>query len=62
MSSAYNEPDEGAILADDTDYQQIDPADLRRNLGYIAQDVVLFNGSIRDNITASVRSHGRSYS
>ncbi len=48
------EPEEGAILADETDYQQIDPADLRRNLGYIAQDVVLFNGSVRDNITASV--------
>ncbi|MCK5284474.1 MAG: type I secretion system permease/ATPase [Alphaproteobacteria bacterium] len=48
------EPEDGAILVDNTDYQQIDPADLRRNIGYIAQDVVLFNGSIRDNITASV--------
>lgn len=47
------DPDEGAILADDTDYRQIDPADLRRNTGYIAQDVVLFSGSVRDNITAS---------
>ncbi len=48
------EPDGGAILMDNTDYSQIDPADLRRNIGYIAQDVVLFNGSVRDNITASV--------
>lgn len=45
------EPEDGAILADDTDYRQIDPADLRRNIAYIAQDVVLFRGSIRDNIT-----------
>lgn len=45
------EPADGAILADDTDYRQIDPADLRRNIAYIAQDVVLFRGSIRDNIT-----------
>lgn len=48
------EPSEGAILADDTDYRQIDPADLRRNIAYIAQDVVLFAGSVRDNICASL--------
>ena len=46
--------DEGTILADDTDYRQIDPADLRRNTAYIAQDVVLFGGTIRDNISASM--------
>ncbi|HEY0900675.1 MAG TPA: type I secretion system permease/ATPase [Micavibrio sp.] len=45
------EPTDGALLADDTDYRQIDPADLRRNIAYIAQDVVLFRGSIRENIT-----------
>lgn len=44
------DPDEGALFADDTDYRQIDPADLRRNVAYIAQDVVLFRGSIRENI------------
>lgn len=48
------DPDDGAIFLDDTDYRQIDPADLRRNTAYISQDVVLFRGSIRDNITASV--------
>jgi ATP-binding cassette subfamily C protein LapB len=47
------EPQEGAILADDTDYRQIDPADLRRNIAYIAQDIVLFRGSIRENIAIS---------
>lgn len=45
------EPQSGALLADDTDYRQIDPADLRRNIAYIAQDVVLFRGTIRENIT-----------
>ena len=53
MMNLY-EPDEGTIYADDTDYRQIDPADLRRRIAYIAQDVVLFSGSVRDNITASV--------
>ncbi|MEM7650854.1 MAG: type I secretion system permease/ATPase [Pseudomonadota bacterium] len=48
------EPNSGSIMADDTDYRQIDPADLRRSLAYIAQDVVLFTGSVRDNIAASM--------
>jgi len=48
------EADEGSIRVDDTDYRQIDPADLRRNIAYIAQDVVLFTGSVKDNIIASV--------
>ena len=47
------DPVEGAIYADDTDYRQIDPADLRRNIAYIAQDVVLFRGSVRENIAVS---------
>lgn len=47
------EPQGGTILFDDTDYRQIDPADLRRNVAYIAQDVVLLSGTVRDNITAS---------
>ncbi len=53
MMGLYD-PQEGTMLIDDTDYRQIDPADLRRNVAYIAQDVVLFSGSVRDNITASV--------
>jgi len=44
------EPMEGSILLDGTDIRQIDPVDLRRNIGYAPQDVVLFFGSIRDNI------------
>lgn len=44
----------GTISVDDTDYRQIDPADLRRNISYIAQDVILFTGSIRDNISAGM--------
>ncbi len=44
------EPAEGAILTDGTDIRQIDPADLRRNFGYVAQDNYLFFGTVRDNI------------
>ena len=45
------EPDEGSVLIDGTDLRQIDPADLRRNVGCVLQDVFLFHGTIRDNIT-----------
>lgn len=53
MMNMY-EPQGGRILVDDTDMRQIDPADLRRNMAYIAQDAVLFQGSVRENITASL--------
>src|SRR3546814_11954014 len=45
------EPMEGAILFDGTDIRQVDPADLRRNIGYVSQDNYLFFGSVRDNIS-----------
>ncbi len=54
LTMGLYEPSEGTVLFDDTDYRQIDPADLRRNVAYLAQDVMLFNGTVRDNITASV--------
>jgi len=54
LSMGLYDPLEGTILVDNTDYRQIDPADLRRNIAYIAQDVMLFNGTVRDNITISV--------
>lgn len=44
------EPSTGTVLLDGIDIRQLDPAELRRNLGYVAQDVNLFFGSLRDNI------------
>ena len=44
------EPADGAVLMDGTDIRQIDPADLRRNVGYVSQDNYLFFGTVRDNI------------
>ncbi len=43
-------PDEGSVLIDGIDIKQIDPADLRKNIGYVPQDVVLFKGTVRQNI------------
>jgi ATP-binding cassette subfamily C protein LapB len=44
------EPDSGQILMDGIDIAQIDPADLRKNIGYVSQDVMLFRGTAKDNI------------
>jgi len=41
----------GSVRIDGTDLQQIDPADLRHNIGYVSQDVRLFYGTLRDNVT-----------
>jgi len=40
----------GSVSIDGAEISQIDPADLRRNIGYVPQDVRLFHGSVRDNI------------
>jgi len=45
------EPDSGQILIDGIDIKQIDPADLRKNMGYVSQDVMLFRGTVKENIT-----------
>ncbi len=46
----FFEPTGGAILVDETDVRQIDPADLRRNIAYMGQDTMLMSGTIRENI------------
>jgi ATP-binding cassette subfamily C protein LapB len=43
-------PNQGAITVDGIDLRQLDPADLRRNVGYVEQDAMLFYGTLRDNI------------
>jgi len=44
-------PTEGAVLFDGVDIRQIDPTDLRRAVGYVPQDPVLFYGSLKYNLT-----------
>jgi ATP-binding cassette, subfamily C, bacterial LapB len=44
-------PTGGAVLIDGIDLRQLDPAELRRHIGYVQQDVMLFYGSLRENIT-----------
>ncbi len=43
-------PIAGAVLIDGIDQRQLDPAELRRHIGYVQQDVTLFYGTLRENI------------
>lgn len=45
------QPSSGSVLLDGVDIQQIDPADLRRSIGYVPQDPVLFYGTLKQNLT-----------
>lgn len=45
------EPSSGSVQIDGSDVRQIDPGDLRRNIGSVQQSPQLFFGSVRDNIT-----------
>jgi len=42
---------EGSVLIDGIDVQQIDPVEIRSNISYMAQENVLFAGTARSNIT-----------
>ena len=43
-------PSEGQVLLDGTDVAQLDPGWLRRQIGVVLQDTVLFNRTIHENI------------
>ena len=43
-------PTGGRILIDDVDTQDVTLTSLRRNIAVVSQDVILFDGTIRDNI------------
>lgn len=45
------QPNEGSIKIDGVDIRQLDPAEVRKAVGYVPQDVTLFYGSLRENIT-----------
>jgi subfamily B ATP-binding cassette protein HlyB/CyaB len=46
-------PIEGQILVDGIDLSQVDPSWIRRNIGVVLQENVLFNRSVHDNIAFS---------
>ncbi|PJZ42339.1 ABC transporter permease [Leptospira kmetyi] len=44
------DPQEGQILIDEIDLREMDLSNLRKRIGIVAQQVFLFNGTIRENI------------
>jgi len=51
LAAGLYEPDDGAVLMDDTDIRQVVPEDISKNMAVVLQDVYLFSGSIKENIT-----------
>ncbi|TKB24504.1 type I secretion system permease/ATPase [Desulfopila sp. IMCC35006] len=47
----FYEAGSGAVFIDNLDIKQIDPVDIRQNYNFVPQDVTLFSGTVRDNIT-----------
>lgn len=48
-----NMPDQGRVLVDEVDVAQLDPAWLRRQIGVVLQENLLFSRTIRENIALS---------
>ncbi|HWJ68140.1 MAG TPA: ABC transporter ATP-binding protein [Nocardioides sp.] len=46
----FDDPRSGQVLLDGTDVRELDWDSLRGSMGYVAQDVYLFSGTIADNI------------
>jgi subfamily B ATP-binding cassette protein MsbA len=46
----FYDPDEGAVRLDGVDVREYPLGDLRRQVSYVSQDVMLFDDSIRNNI------------
>lgn len=51
LISRFYEPDEGRILVDGQDIQDVTISSLRQNISTVLQDTFLFNGTIAENIS-----------
>jgi ATP-binding cassette subfamily B protein len=50
LLSRLYDPTAGRLLLDGTDLRELDPAWLRRQIGVVSQEPILFSGTIADNI------------
>lgn len=53
-------PQQGSIRLDGTDIAELDLSDLRRNIGYVSQDVFLSDGTVAENIAYGLPATPRS--
>lgn len=52
--SGLHAPTEGRVLIDGVDMAQVMPRDLRREIGYLSQEVRLFAGTLRENLNLNL--------
>ena len=58
LLSGLIEPSEGAIMIDGVDIRQIDPSDMRRNVGVMLQETWLFSGTVKENLQMGYYEYG----
>jgi ATP-binding cassette subfamily C protein LapB len=51
----FHDAEQGQLLFDGLDLRQLELAEVRRQLGYVAHDLPLLAGSLRDNLTLGAR-------
>ncbi|MEM0271931.1 MAG: ABC transporter ATP-binding protein [Thermoprotei archaeon] len=52
----FYDPDKGRVLIDGVDVKEYNTKSLRKRIGYVSQDIVLFSGTIYDNIALGARN------
>ena len=57
LLAGFTEPSAGSVLLDEVNIAQIEPADRRRAIGYLPQDIALFYGTLRDNLLLDGAAH-----
>ena len=55
-----DEPTDGTVYLDGTDYRTLDPTVLRTRIGMVPQDPALRDGTVRENVTIGPRLRGES--
>ncbi|MBD1390607.1 type I secretion system permease/ATPase [Neiella sp. HB171785] len=54
LITAMYEPQQGSLLLDDVDSRQLSPNHIRHVMGVVPQDVTMFYGTLRENLTLGV--------
>ncbi|TYL36458.1 choline transporter [Natronococcus pandeyae] len=55
LLNRLDEPTDGTVFLDGTDYREIDPQELRRRIGLIPQDAALSRGTVAENVALGAR-------
>lgn len=58
LLNRLEEPTEGTVYLDGTDYRTIPPTDLRARIGMVPQNPALREGTVRENVTVGPRLRG----